>query len=114
MQKFKLKSFEDRKKESDKVFNKYKNSIPVIVDTNTENVQQLDKNKYIVPNHMQFSEFIVILRKRLTIKPEQSIFLLINNRLMTPSLSIKEIYNEHKEDDGFLYVIYKFENTFGS
>ena len=113
MNEFKFKSFELRLKESEKVLNKHINSVPIIVDTNTDDVQKLDKNKYIVPNHMKVAEFIVILRKRLTLRPAQAIFLLVNNTLVTPTLTIKDIYDKHKETDGFLYIIYKFENTFG-
>ena len=29
------------------------------------------------------------------------------------SASLKDIYDEHKDDDGFLYMTYAGENTFG-
>ena len=113
MDKFKIKSLEYRIKEADSALLKYKNSVPVIVDTNVENIQKLDKNKYIVPKDITLGEFIVILRKKLVIKQYESIFLLINNTLMSSHLNMKEIYDSKKNEDGFLYIIYRFENTFG-
>ena len=113
MNKFKHKSLENRIKEADTALLKYINSVPVIVDSNVENIQKLDKNKYIVPKDITLGEFIIILRKKLVIKKYESIFLLINNTLISSHLTMKEIYDSNKSEDGFLYIIYRFENTFG-
>ena len=46
-------------------------------------------------------------------KPEQAIFITINNCLPESNTQICNIYNKHKDEDGFLYVVYSSENTFG-
>ena len=43
----------------------------------------------------------------------ESIFLTINNKLCSSNDIISKIYKDHKNEDGFLYVIYSSENTFG-
>ena len=59
------------------------------------------------------SQFIYIIRKRIKIKPEQAIFLTVNNCLPESNAQIVQVYNKHKDEDGFLYIVYSSENTFG-
>jgi GABA(A) receptor-associated protein len=42
-----------------------------------------------------------------------AIFVLINNKLIPNTATISEVYATEKEEDGFMYVIYSLENTFG-
>jgi GABA(A) receptor-associated protein len=39
--------------------------------------------------------------------------LFINNTLPPAASLMSQIYKEHKDTDGFLYVIYSGESTFG-
>ena len=43
----------------------------------------------------------------------QTLFTLVNNTLINGNQSMGEVYNDHKNDDGFLYMEYSSENTFG-
>ena len=54
-----------------------------------------------------------IVRKRITIPPEVSIYLFIGNKIGCSSELISSIYEREKDEDGFLYVKYSGENTFG-
>ena len=38
---------------------------------------------------------------------------LINNMIIPAKSTLSEIYDSNKDDDGFLYIIYTSENTFG-
>jgi hypothetical protein len=53
------------------------------------------------------------VRKRLSIKPEIALFLFINGTIPPSAEFIQTIYERYKDEDGFLYVTYSFENTFG-
>eukprot|EP00126_Sphaerothecum_destruens_P007225 Sdes_comp19748_c0_seq1m11761 len=44
---------------------------------------------------------------------QKAIFIFVNNVLPPTSASMATIYEEQKEEDGFLYVTYSGENTFG-
>jgi GABA(A) receptor-associated protein len=110
---FRKKKLEDRIQICEKIKLKYKDSIPVIIDCKKDDIN-LTKNKYIVPLNLTISQFIYILRRKITIKPEQSIFLLCNNMLITSAESIKILYNNNKDYDGFLYIIVSLENAFGN
>ena len=59
-------------------------------------------------------EFVYIIRKRIKLGPEQAMFIFTNNILPPTASSIYSIYQEHRDDDGFLYLVYSLENTFGS
>ena len=37
----------------------------------------------------------------------------INNKLLPTSALMQTVYNKEKDEDGFLYVSYSGENTFG-
>ena len=107
-------SFEIRQEESQRIINKYPRRTPIIVEKAKNcGLDDIDKKKFLVPNDLTMSQFIYIIRRRIKIKPEQAIFLTVNNCLPESNAQIIQIYNKHKDEDGFLYVVYSSENTFG-
>jgi len=110
--KFRKEKLEERIKICDKILLKYPERVPIIVDYKKE--IKLDKNKYIVPNNLTVGQFMYVLRKRIKINNEQSLFLLCNNTLMLNNELIINLYNKQKDYDGFLYIIISLENTFGN
>jgi GABA(A) receptor-associated protein len=94
---------------SERLLLKYPDRIPIIVSGKPS----IDKNKYLVPDSITFGEFISIVRKRIKINSHQALFAFINNALPPVGMNIRDLYNECKSEDGFLYVKYQFENTFG-
>ena len=107
-------SFEKRKEESEKICEKYKDRIPIIVLKHKScELPTIDKHKYLVPQDMSFSQFIFVIRKRIKLDSTKTIFITINNGLIPGNRSLSEIYSEYKDEDGFLYIVYTNENTFG-
>ena len=107
-------SFEKRYEESLKVIEKYPDRIPIIVQKdNKSDIQDIDKYKYLVPKNMSISQFSFIIRKRIKLDPSQAIFITINNTLPSSYQTLSEIYDGNKDEDGFLYIFYTGENTFG-
>jgi GABA(A) receptor-associated protein len=49
----------------------------------------------------------------MNLKPEEGIFLFANNKLVSGSAIIGNVYDYSKDTDGFLYIQYSKENTFG-
>ena len=59
--------------------------------------------------------YLVIPRNRMDLKQSQAFYLLINNSgLASMSLSMAEVYKDHKDEDGFLYMTYASQEMFGS
>lgn len=112
---FKTKNkFEDRIEESNKILKKYPLRVPIIVEKCSKSlINDIDKNKYLVPNDLNMNQFVYIIRKRVKLDKSQSIFLLVNNTICPSNTPMGNIYNDYKDDDGFLYIKYSSENTFG-
>ena len=111
----KAKNFDERKLESDKILEKYPDRIPVIVEKSaSSSVNDIDKHKYLVPNDLTVGQFIHVIRKRINASAEQGIFIFVKEKILpqTSSLMITT-YQNYKDNDGFLYMIYSSENTFG-
>lgn len=109
-------TFNERCAESSRVLRKYPDRVPVICERSqkNKNVSEIDKNKYLVPSDLTMSQYIYVIRKRLVLPAEKAIFLFINNTLVSNTRPIGDIYDEHRDPDGFLYILYSDENTFGS
>ena len=107
-------SFDKRKLESQKILLKYADRIPILLErTANNNIPLIDKNKYLVPQNITVGQFCFIIRKRISLPPDQAMFLYINNILPPTSALMSSIYEEYKDPDGFLYIVYSGENTFG-
>lgn len=97
-----------------KIQERYPDRIPVIVNKNSQStIADIDKKKYLVPNELTMGQFMYVVRKRIDIAPEQAIYLFVNGNLPTTSEQMNNIYDKYKSEDGFLYVTYSGENTFG-
>ena len=106
--------FEQRKNESEKITKKYPNRIPIIIEKVDKCLlNDIDKTKYLVPKDLNMNQFIYIIRKRIKLDNSQSIFFIVGNNVCPSNVPLSSIYEEHKDKDGFLYIIYTSENTFG-
>lgn len=107
-------TLEERKAESDRIRAKYPDRIPVICEkADKSKVADIDKKKYLVPADLTTGQFVYVIRKRLKLPPEQAIFLFVNGALPPNAALLNQVYEEHKDEDGFLYITYSSENTFG-
>ena len=66
-----------------------------------------------MPVDLTVGQFVYVIRKRIKLPSEKAIFIFVNDILPPTAALISTIYEEHKDEDGFLYVLYSGENTFG-
>ena len=100
--------------ESSRMRQKYPGRSCIIVDRASDtNAPSIDKHKYLVPDDITVGQFLYVIRKRLKLNPEKAIFIFINKKLPPSSMLMSEAYKEYHDRDGFLYMIYTSENTFG-
>ena len=59
-------------------------------------------------------QFVYVIRKRIELPPEKAIFIFVNNQMPPTASLMSTIYEEQKDKDGFLYISYSGENTFGA
>mmetsp|Transcript_137 Transcript_137/g.232 ORF Transcript_137/g.232 Transcript_137/m.232 type:complete len:117 (-) Transcript_137:307-657(-) len=106
--------FEKRKNEADKIRAKYPDRIPVICEkAKKSDIVDIDKKKYLVPADLTVGQFVYVIRKRIKLTPEKAIFIFVKNTIPPTGAVMSQIYKEHKDEDGFLYVTYSGESTFG-
>jgi len=107
-------TFAKRRDEADRIIQKYPARVPVICERSGEtNVPLLDKKKYLVPNDLTIGQFIFIIRKRLLLDESKALFMFINHTIPMTSTPMGAIYDRFQNRDGFLYIRYSGENTFG-
>jgi len=107
--------FDSRVQESQKIRSRYPDRIPVIVErAENSTIDVIDKRKYLVPNDITVAQFMWIIRKRIDLSPEKAIFLFVDKIVPQSSWTMGELYQNHKDRDGFLYIAYSGESTFGA
>lgn len=107
-------TFISRTSESERIMEKYPERRPLIVEKSFDSdIQEIDKKKYLVPVDLTIGQFIYVIRKRINVPPEKAIYIFINNILPPTAATVGSLYDTHKDKDGFLYVVYSSENTFG-
>ncbi|KAJ7559736.1 hypothetical protein O6H91_04G098900 [Diphasiastrum complanatum] len=107
-------SLDERKSESARMRRKYPDRIPVIVErAKGSDLADMEKKKYLVPEDLTVGQFVYIVGKRLHLTAGQALFIFIGKVLPPTASLIGAIYNEYKDQDGFLYVTYSGEKTFG-
>jgi GABA(A) receptor-associated protein len=101
--------------ESSRVLAKYPDRKPIICEKapNQKGLPDIDKKKYLVPDELTIGQFIYVVRKRMTLRPDEALFLFINNKIISTTSTIGHVYFCEKDPDGFLYVQYSKENVFG-
>ena len=110
----KLSTFEKRQNESQRIIKKYPERVPVVVCKNYgDTLPDIDKQKFLVPKDMSIGQFMYVIRKRIKLDANQALFILVNNSLQTSTKMLSEIYETCSDPDGFLYIVYSSENTFG-
>jgi len=107
--------FEKRKEVADRIKAKYSDRIPVIVEKAPKSdVPDIDKKKYLVPADITVGKFVYEIRKHMKLSPEKAIFLFVNNTIPPTAALMSQIYERYKNEDGFLYISYSGENSFGN
>ncbi|XP_057664839.1 microtubule-associated proteins 1A/1B light chain 3C-like [Diorhabda carinulata] len=112
-----LKTVEVRREEVLAIKNRFPTKIPIIVQRYHKETQlpPLDKAKFLVPQDITMSQFQIIIRNRIRLNPQQALYILVNNKSMTSlTLTISQVYAEHANANGFLYITYASQEVFGN
>lgn len=133
------KSFKERNNHSERVAavqgirDKFPNKIPVIVERfkkvsksqtseiipipihcQEKSLPCIDKVKYLVPRELTVAQLSTIVRNRLSLCQTDSFFLFTSSgTMLSMSRTVAELYEVSQDQDGFLYVEYASQETFG-
>jgi GABA(A) receptor-associated protein len=93
---------------------RFPDKIPCLVLKNkSSKLQNIDKQKYLVPNDITFGQFFYIIRKRLLLDDSETLFLFVNNMLPPNGILMGQLFKEQKNNNGYLEIIYMEESVFG-
>ena len=102
-------------KQFEKVTQTHPDKVPVILErAPSAEVPDVDKNKYLLPKEYTVSDFLGVIRKRTNLTKEQALFVYVDGIIPASNAMFGTIYEQHKDKDGFLYVVYTGESSFGS
>lgn len=107
------KSFEERHAEAERMLLRFPERVPIIVERGNCSITDIDKKKFLVPKDLSIGQFMHVIRKRIKLDSSTAIYLFVNNTLPKSSDLIITEYENKKDKDGFLYVTYSGESTFG-
>ena len=116
--KFKLQNSDvkKRKEECQKVREKYPDRIPIIIekDPNSQ-IKEMDRTKFLVPNDLTAQHLIFIIRKRLELSKEETIFMLVDGKTtIAGETALQDIYDKYQDkEDGYLYIVYTSQLAWG-
>ena len=109
--------FNKRVEESTQIMKKYPGRYPFIIERSSSSrgtIPVCSKIKYLIPGDITVGQLLAIIRRNMNLAPDIAIFIFCNNTLPSTNTLICELYNIHKEDDGFAYITYTGESTFGT
>ncbi|XP_027204913.2 uncharacterized protein LOC113798552 [Dermatophagoides pteronyssinus] len=111
-----------------KIFNfngkKFVNSSSSLINndrtTTTTTTNRKKRFKFLVPYDCSVGQFQWILRNKIDLittsssSSNRAIYLIVKRTLPHASCLIGELYRQYQDNDGYLYIHYSDENTFGS
>lgn len=107
-------TLEARKADSQRLLDKYPDRCCIIVGKNDKSdICDIPKHKFLVPRGLTMGQFQYVIRKKIECRPEQGVFMFVKNKLPQISQTVGNVFEENKAEDGYLYLIYSGENTFG-
>ena len=104
-----------RMRETSDIRKRYPAQLPIMCEKNVKdrNAPDISRRKYLVAHDLTVGQFIFIIRKKIKMNPETAIYLCIGNSIPASSERFGELYEKNADADGYLYITYTLENTFG-
>lgn len=116
-------SLEERKKQANRIKQKYADRIPVIAEKyHKANLPDIEKKKYLLPDDLTVNQFQYVIRQRVRLASDQALFTFIMQEkkpgqakpiLPAVTRTMGDIYKECRDEDGFLYMIYSNDQVYG-
>ena len=100
---------------SAKIVEQYPDRVPVIVERDPKaRIADIDKKKFLAPADISVAKFISEIRKHIKLGRQESLFVFVANNVMPqPNATMAQIYAQYQDSDGFLYIMYSSESSFG-
>lgn len=118
LKRFLSKTLEEKRKDADRLREKYPDKVPVIVQVaKSSEIPQTRKPKYLMPKSISIGKVQTILRDYLKdqdFDESKALFIFVKDVMPMISETLGDLDDQHRNEDGFLYLSYSGENTFGA
>ena len=106
--------FQKRKLIAESIRKRYPQRVPIICEPATDKLK-IEKIKFLAPENFKMGHFIFTIKKRIkNLNSAEAIYVFIGEKIAPTSLTLHEIYEQYRDDDGLLYLTFDKENTFGA
>ena len=99
-----VKPFEERRKMFLTIMNKCENKIPIIIETDKRASLNFFSLAISIKPTRSVYKIIQTTRKKIAIPENEALYFYCNKKLLMGKRVIGEIYEQHKDEDGFLYI----------
>jgi hypothetical protein len=99
------------------ILNKYPDRIPIVLFSKT--YIKGNPLKFIVPYELTITQFMVLLRTKIELKPEEAIFIFVKDTetgqdiMLQSSLTMDSLYSKYKDKEQLLNLFFEKEAVFG-
>lgn len=107
------------KSEKQKKLKKINTQNPLKIPTIFESKNKSKKHdfqtfKFLLSPKMKLQKIALKIRGRINLKKDKALYFYCKNKILKPDIDINTLYNEFKEDDGFLYIYFNTIKSFGN
>lgn len=94
---------------------KYPDKVPVILERHASSeVAELSNRKFLVPRDLTVAQFLYMMRKRISMRSTDALYLFFNHELPCMTTTMGALYTQHRNaQDLLLHGVYASECTFG-
>ena len=108
--------FETRTSKLDRLLQTSPSKVPIIFEKHAKAKMSTEKPdiKFISDRNIKLGFFIEQVRAILTLNEEDALYFSCgNSSVLSPDVVIGELYEKHKEEDGYLYIQFSEISSFG-
>lgn len=110
-------SFEERLRQYNLFKTRFPNSVPIVIqrDSRSSLPLSLQNQLFLVPRTLSATEFSSMIRKKVNLAKTQAMMMFVNRRtLVAGDLTVSELYDRFRGEDGFLYVLCTDHASYGT
>lgn len=110
--------FEKREEEAQRIVARYPTRIPIVCEwlpKSKRAMPPLEKKKFLVPKQMNLGQFRGVINRQLNMQDSTVTLYFTMKDFTSPisSTTVEDLYHRKKSSDGFLYLHFSEETTFG-
>lgn len=117
VERFRNRPLDERKEKLEKLISKNPNKIPIIFEKHKDSRLKIEAEdaKFISTKNIKLGEFTKQLRDMWKLKEDTTLFFSCGSKaVLKPDVLIGDLYEQNKEEDGYLYIQYREVETFGN